>query len=81
MALAYLALPLPFGLAWGRMRIERAAYEETIRAAAEVYGRAHVCNAAFRAYVIAQFTSAAYGWMWPFRRALERWYDGVLESL
>ena len=35
----------------------------------------------FRRRVIEQFTGAAYGWMWPFRRGLERWYDRVLASL
>ena len=26
-------------------------------------------------------TSAAYGWMWPFRRSVERWYDEALREL
>jgi hypothetical protein len=81
MALVYLLFPLPLGLAWGRMRMEREAYEETIRAMAEVRGRGHVCSAAFRAHIVGQFTSGAYGWMWPFRGAMERWYDGVVASL
>ncbi len=75
MAVAYLLLPLPLGLAWCRMRFERAAYEETLRAAAEVHGAAVLCDAAFRERIVEQFTSGAYGWMWPFRRAVERWYD------
>jgi hypothetical protein len=37
MALAYLFFWLPFGLAWGRARIEWEAYVETIRATAEVF--------------------------------------------
>jgi hypothetical protein len=81
MALLYLALPLPLGLAWARMRFEREAYEETIRAGAELYGRAHVCNAAFRERIVEQFVSGAYGWMWPFRGSMERWYDGVLATI
>jgi hypothetical protein len=28
-----------------------------------------------------QFTSAAYGWMWPFRAQVERWYDTALAEL
>jgi hypothetical protein len=75
MALAYLLLPLPFGLAWCRYRLERAAYEETLRAAREAWGDAVLCDAAFRARILAQFTTGAYGWMWPFPRALARWYD------
>lgn len=81
MALLYLLLPLPLGLAYGRYRFEREAYEETLRAACEVWGRDAVCNAAFRAGIVAQFTSGAYGWMWPFPGAVERWYDRVLSSL
>ncbi len=79
MAIAYLLLPLPLGLAWCRMRLEREAYEETVRAAFELGGRAAAER--LRAHVIAQFTSGAYGWMWPFPRALARWYDGLVESL
>jgi hypothetical protein len=31
--------------------------------------------------VIAQFVSGAYGWMWPFPRAVERWFDDFVASL
>ncbi|HVK85725.1 MAG TPA: hypothetical protein VM513_16515 [Kofleriaceae bacterium] len=81
MALLYVLLPLPMGLAWFRAYFEREAYTESIRAAAEVYGIAHVERAGYRDYIIEQFTSASYGWMWPFRSQLERWYDGVLAEL
>jgi hypothetical protein len=81
MALLYLLLPLPLGLAWFRARFEKEGYEETIRATAEIYGIDHVKRAGFRDYVLSQFTSGAYGWMWPFRRGLDRWYDGVVAAL
>ena len=81
MAVLYVFLPLPMGLAWFRARFEQAAYAESIRAAAEVWGPAYPRRAAYRQHVIAQFTGAAYGWMWPFRGGLERWYDRVLASL
>lgn len=81
MALAYVFLPLPLGLAWCRAAFEKEAYAETIRAAREVWGRAHVVAPSFRANVVEQFVSASYGWMWPFRRSLERWYDDVLAAL
>jgi hypothetical protein len=81
MALLYLFLPLPMGVAWGRAMLEREAYEESLRAAAEVFGLAHVQAPAFRDHILAQFTSGAYGWMWPFRQALNRWYDGVVRDL
>jgi hypothetical protein len=78
MAVLYLLLPMPMGLAWFRARFEREAYAETIRAAADVWGAAHVRDPAFRAGIVRQFVGPAYGWMWPFRRGLERWYDRVL---
>jgi hypothetical protein len=79
MAIAYVLLPLPFGLAWCRMRLERAAYEETLRVAYLLGGRRAVER--LRAHVIAQFTSGSYGWMWPFPRALDRWFDDFADSL
>jgi len=81
MALLYLLVPLPMGLAYFRYRFEREAYEESIRAAAEVYGPDYPRQAWFRESIIGQFLGPSYGWMWPFRRHLERWYDGVLASL
>lgn len=81
MAILYLLFPLPLGVSWFRARFEREAYEESIRAAAEVFGPDEPARAGYRARIIEQFTGPAYGWMWPFRRALERWYDGVLASL
>ncbi len=80
MALLYVFLPLPMGLAWFRAYFEKEAYAESIRAAAEVWGPAYPRRAAYREYVIGQFLGPSYGWMWPFRAQLERWYDGVLAS-
>jgi hypothetical protein len=79
MAVAYLLLPFPVGLAWCRMRLERAAYEETLRVRHALGGRAAV--AALREHVIRQFTSASYGWMWPFPRAVARWFDRFAAAL
>jgi hypothetical protein len=79
MAIAYLLLPLPFGLAWCRMRLERAAYEESVRVWHELGGRAATDR--MRDHVIRQFTSVAYGWMWPFPRSIARWYDGLVNAL
>lgn len=81
MAFLYLLVPLPLGLAWFRAHFEKEGYAETIRATAEVHGLAAAHAPELRAHVIAQFTSGAYGWMWPFRAGLERWYDGVLAAL
>jgi hypothetical protein len=81
MAVLYVLLPLPMGLAWFRAYFEKAAYAETIRAAAEVWGPAYPRRPEYRRQIIDQFTGPSYGWMWPFRGGLERWYDGVLGSL
>ena len=81
MALLYVLLPLPIGLAYFRARFEMAAYEESIRAAALVHGSAYPRESAFRGHILEQFTGPSYGWMWPFRAALERWYDRVLATL
>ena len=80
MAVLYLLVPVPMGLAWCRARLEWAAYRETIVAAAEVHGPGYVRAPRFRAAIIDQFTGPAYGWMWPIRRDLERWYDEALET-
>lgn len=81
MALLYVLLPLPMGLAWFRAYFEKEAYAESIRAAAEVYGADYPRRPEYRRYIIDQFLGPSYGWMWPFRRQLERWYDGVLARL
>ena len=81
MALLYVLLPLPMGLAYFRARFEKEAYAETIRAAAEVWGPEVPRSADYRAYVIGQFTGASYGWMWPFKSHLTRWYNQILASL
>jgi hypothetical protein len=81
MALVYVLLPLPMGLAYGRAWLEQEAYAESIRAAAEVWGPAVPRSADYRKYVIDQFMGPSYGWMWPFRKSLERWYDQILATL
>jgi hypothetical protein len=79
MAIAYLLLPFPVGLAWCRMRLERVAYEESIRVHHHLGGRAATDR--MREHVIRQFTSGSYGWMWPFPRAVARWYDNFVARL
>lgn len=71
----------PLGLAYGRARIEWEAYAETFRAVSEVWGPARAHAPDLRAHVVKQFTSPAYGWMWPFPRQVHRWIDEVLATL
>jgi hypothetical protein len=81
MAFLYLFLPLPLGVAYFRTRFEMEAYAESIRAAADVYGPDHPRRESYREHVVRQFIGPSYGWMWPFKKAVERWYDGVLATL
>jgi hypothetical protein len=79
MAFVYLVPFFPLGLAYGRARIEWEAYEETLRATAEVYGR----DAAekLRGHILRRFVGGEYGWMWPFPRAVNRWFDRAMASI
>lgn len=81
MALLYLVPFLPLGLAYGRARIEWEAYAETVRAIAELKGLDSAEDPGLRKHIIAQFVGPSYGWMWPFRSQLERWYDELLAEL
>jgi len=81
MAAIYLIPFLPLGLAYGRARLEWEAYVETLRATAEYYGIHAVRAASLRDGIISRFTGPDYGWMWPFRSAVERWYDEALQRI
>lgn len=79
MTFLYLVPIFPLGLAYGRARIEWEAYTETIRATAEYRGI--FAARELRDYIVSQFTSGAYGWMWPFRRTVEGWFDEALKRV
>lgn len=81
MAFLYLVPFLPLGLAYGRARLEWEAYEETLRATAELRGVDAARSPLLREHVVRQFVSPSYGWMWPFRRTIEGWYDEALDAL
>jgi hypothetical protein len=81
MAFLYIFVFFPFGLAYFRARFEKEAYAETIRATYEVFGPEEARDPELRQSILEQFTSASYGWMWPFRRAMNRWYDRVLAEV
>lgn len=80
-ALLYVFVPLPLGLAYCRARFEWEAYEESMRAAVEQHGKKLLDDNRYRASIVREFTSAAYGWMWPFPRAIERWYDASKKKI
>jgi hypothetical protein len=81
MTVVYLLLPLPLGLAYGRARLEWEAYTETLRATFELKGEDALRAPELKERIISQFTSPAYGWMWPFRSQVERWYDQAVARI
>jgi hypothetical protein len=81
MTFLYLVPFLPLGLAYGRARIEWEAYTETLRATAELQGRAALESRELREHIVRRFTGPDYGWMWPFRSVVEGWYDRVVTEL
>lgn len=78
MAFLYLVPIAPIGLAWGRARLEWEAYTETLRATAELLGLDAARSPNLRQHILGRFTGPDYGWMWPFPRQLDRWYDAAL---
>jgi len=81
MALLYLLPFFPLGLAYGRARIEWEAYTETLRATAQLQGLDAARAQCLRARIVSRFTGPDYGWMWPFRAQVERWYDAALAKI
>ncbi len=79
MTFVYLLPFFPLFFAWGRARIEWEAYAETIRATAEVLGIDAAAN--LRPHIVKRFTGPEYGWMWPFPKAVNRWFDEALADV
>jgi hypothetical protein len=69
------------GLAYGRARLEWEAYEETLAATAELCGLDAVRSPSLREHIVRRFTGPDYGWMWPFRSVVERWYDDAIRRI
>ena len=76
----YLLFPLPIGLAYFRKKFEQEAYEESIRTIYQYHGEKAASSSLIKEFIISQFTSANYFWMWPFRGSLEKWYDAAVEK-
>jgi hypothetical protein len=81
MVLLYGVLPLPMGLAWFRARLEWEAYEETLRATAEIEGMAAARSPELHAEILRRFTGPDYGWMWPFPGMVRRWIAEALDRI
>lgn len=79
--LLYLFVPLPLGLAYYRAKFEKEAYAETMRLAYQRYGQAILHSKTYRQNILRQFTTGKYGWMWPFPKAMERWYWETVKAV
>lgn len=76
----YLFVFFPAGLAYFRWIFEKAAYTETLKAIADVNGRAALSRID-KEGIVKQFTGAAYLWPWPFRKTVEQWYDSTVAEI
>jgi hypothetical protein len=81
MSFLYLIPFFPIGLAYGRARLEWEAYRETLRATAELRGMDSVREGSLRRMIVERFTGGAYGWMWPFPKRIQAWYDAAVREL
>ncbi len=79
MAFVYLVPFFPLFLAYGRARIEWEAYEETLAATAELVGLD--AARALKPGIVRRFVGPDYGWMWPFPKTIERWFDEHIARL
>lgn len=79
MSFVYLVPICPLFLAYGRARIEWEAYEETIAATAELLGMDRA--RALKPELVRRFVGPDYGWMWPFPKTIERWFDEHISRL
>lgn len=81
MSLLYVLPILPLGLAAGRAWLEWQGYAETLRATAEIKGMDAARDPTLHEHIVRQFTSGAYGWMWPFPRDVRRWIGRHLQRI
>jgi hypothetical protein len=81
MAFVYLVVPLPFGLAYGRARLEWEAYRETLRSVAELEGLSAARDPRRLDEIVRRFTGPDYGWMWPFPGTIRRWIAEALREI
>jgi hypothetical protein len=73
-AVLYLFVPFPFLFAYYRTRFEKEAYEESLHAEVEYWGK-ECLTPDRRERMIRRFVREPYFWAWPWRRSIERWYD------
>ena len=79
-SLLYLLAPVPAVWAHYRKKFEQEAYEESLKAYNEYYGKKFF-TPSLKSSIIDHFTTADYFWMWPWKSQIEEWYDSVVESI
>lgn len=80
-SLSYTFLWFPTIFAYFRKKYEQEAYETSMRHSAQSYGIKYIEDVKYRERMVARFTSAQYFWTWPWRRSIEKWYDGVVAKI
>lgn len=80
-SLLYLFAFLPVGLAYFRAKFEKEAYEESLRARAELLGPDSLGSPELRRAMVGHFVGPDYLWAWPFRKSVERWYSEAVERI
>lgn len=77
----YLFIWFPFGFAYYRTKFEKEAYIENIKFNYEKYGEGSIRSEHYKEFIVKQFISGNYGWMCPFRKRMEKWYDETVEKV
>ncbi len=77
----YIFVPFPIGLGYFRAKFEKEGYAETLKARYEYYGESDIKSAECREWIVKQFTGSAYGWMWPFKKSINKWYDKTIQEI
>jgi hypothetical protein len=75
MAVLYLFVFFPIGLAYYRAKFERQGYAESLAARVEYEGATELVRESSLGHYLRTFTGPTYLWMWPFREKVEEWFE------
>jgi hypothetical protein len=79
-SLKYLFWYFPMFFAWGRTVLEMEAYKESIIATIENEGVSAVQNDSFKSWLISNFTSSSYLWMWYDSNYITNWVNKTIDD-
>ncbi len=80
-SLMYLLWPIPIRRAYGRRKLEKEAYEVSLRCILQAYGPKRLLSPAIKENMVKHFTTAQYFWMWIRKSDIEEWYDSTVLRL